>query len=146
MIGVADIARRFGGIEQSLLERMLHHDFRLPSPARQGAPGFCQAHRLDIPRQCQSVNRPSELANQPVIHAECKGAAFDALQELGLLQWFDTRSSTTPFEQDPRPLLKLHGISGRVDYAWVAAVENWRELVGPEVSVEVDAMTKSNGR
>ena len=37
---------------------------------------------------------------------------------------------------------KLHGISGRVYYAWVAAVENWRELVWPEVSVEVDAIDK----
>jgi len=34
----------------------------------------------------------------------------------------------------------LHGISGRIDYAWVAAVENWRELVGPEVSARVDAI------
>jgi hypothetical protein len=42
------------------------------------------------------------------------------------------RSSSTPFKQDPRPLLKLHGISSRIDYAWVAPVGNWRELVAPE--------------
>src|SRR5215468_1715642 len=53
---------------------------------------------------------------------------------------FDARSSTTPFKQDPRPLLRLHGIGGRIDYAWVAPVENWRALVGPEVSAEVDAI------
>jgi Asp-tRNA(Asn)/Glu-tRNA(Gln) amidotransferase A subunit family amidase len=29
------------------------------------------------------------------LYAECKGADLDALQELGLLQWFDARSSTT---------------------------------------------------
>jgi hypothetical protein len=34
----------------------------------------------------------------------------------------------------------LLGLSGRIDYAWVAAVENWRELVGPEVSAKVDAV------
>ena len=74
------------------------------------------------------------------LYAECKGADLDALQELGLLEWFDARSSTTPFKQDPRPLLRLHGISRRIDYAWVAAAENWRELVGPEVSAKVDAI------
>jgi hypothetical protein len=62
------------------------------------------------------------------------------LQELGLLEWFDARSSTTPFKQDPRPLLKLHGISSRTDYGWVGVVENWRELVGPEVSAKIDAI------
>ena len=82
----------------------------------------------------------ARLSRDRRLYAECKGADLDALQELGLLQWFDARSSTTPFKQDPRPLLKLHGISGRIDYAWVAAVENWRELVGPEVSAKVDAI------
>ena len=62
------------------------------------------------------------------------------MQELGLLQWFDARSSTTPFNEDLRAFLKLHEIGGRIDYAWVAAVENWRALVGPEVSAEVDAI------
>jgi hypothetical protein len=62
--------------------------------------------------------------------AECNGADLDALQKLDLLQWFDARSSTTPFKQDLRLFLKLHGVGSRIDYAWVAAVENWRELVG----------------
>ena len=48
--------------------------------------------------------------------------------------------STTPFKEDLRAFLRLHGLSGRIDYAWVAAVETWRELVGPEVSVKVDAI------
>ena len=74
------------------------------------------------------------------LYAECKGADLEALQKLGLLQWFDARSSPTPFKADLRAFLKLHGISGRIDYAWVGAVENWRELVGPEVSVRVDAI------
>jgi hypothetical protein len=82
----------------------------------------------------------ARLSRNRGLYAECKGADLDALQELGLIQWFDVRSSTTPFKQDPRPLLRLHGISGRIDYAWVAAVENWRELVGPEVSAKVDAI------
>jgi hypothetical protein len=82
----------------------------------------------------------AQLSRDRGLYAECKGADLDALQELGLLQWFDARSSTTPFKQDPRPLLRLHDISGRIDFAWVAAVENWRELVGPEVSAKVDAI------
>ena len=84
----------------------------------------------------------AQLSRDRRLYAECKGAELDALQELGMLQWFDARSSTTPFKQDPRPLLRLHGISGRIDYAWVAAVENWRELVGPEISAKIDAIDK----
>jgi hypothetical protein len=84
----------------------------------------------------------ARLSRDRRLYGECKGADLDALQKLGLLQWFDARSSTTPFKQDPRPLLRLHGISGRIDYAWVAAVENWREVVGPEASAEVGAIDK----
>ena len=76
------------------------------------------------------------LSRDRRLYAECKGADLDALQKLGLLQWFDARSSTTPFKEDLRSFLKLHGVGGRIDYAWVAAVENWRELVGPEVSCQ----------
>jgi hypothetical protein len=85
----------------------------------------------------------AQLSRDRGLYAECKGADLDALQELDLLQWFDARSSTTPFKQDPRPLLRLHGISGRIDYAWVAAVANWRELVGPEVSAKVDEIEET---
>ena len=88
----------------------------------------------------------ARLSRDRGLYAECKGADLDALQELGLLQWFDARSSTTPFKQDPRPLLRLHGISGRIEYAWVAAVENWRDLVGPEVSAKVDAIDEFSKR
>jgi hypothetical protein len=88
----------------------------------------------------REIHLLARLARDRGLYAECKSADLDALQGLGLLQWFDTRSSTTSFKQDPRPLLRLHGISGRIDYAWVAAVENWRELVGPEVSAKVDAI------
>ena len=80
------------------------------------------------------------LSRDRRLYAECKGADLDALQELGLLQWFDARSSTTPFKEDPRPLFKLLGISGRIDFFWVETVENWRELVGPEVCARVDAI------
>ncbi len=62
------------------------------------------------------INLLAQLSRDHGLYAECKGADLDALQELGLLQWFDARSSTTPFKQDPRPLLKLHEISGRIDY------------------------------
>ena len=82
----------------------------------------------------------ARLSRDRRLYAECKGADFDALHELGLLQWFDARSSTTPFNEDLRLFLKLHGVSRRIDYAWVAAVENWRELVGPELSAKVDAI------
>jgi hypothetical protein len=85
----------------------------------------------------------AQLSRDRGLYAECKCAELDALQKRGLLQWFDARSSTTPFNEDPRPLLRLHGISGRIDYGWVAAVENWRELVGPEVAAKVDGTTKS---
>ena len=88
----------------------------------------------------KEIHLLAQLSRDRGLYAECKGADLEALQEHGLLQWFDARSSTTPFKQDPRPLLRLHGISGRIDYAWVAAVENWRELVGREVSAKVDAM------
>src|SRR5215469_4631090 len=82
----------------------------------------------------------ARLSRDRGLYAECKGADLDALQELGLLEWFDARSSTTPFKEDLRAFLKLHGIGGRIDYAWVAAVANWRALVGPEVSAKVDAV------
>jgi len=82
----------------------------------------------------------ARLSRDRRLYAECEGADLDALQELGLLQWFDARSSTTPFKEDPRPLFRLLLFSGRIDYFWVAPVENWRELVGPEVSAKVDAI------
>jgi hypothetical protein len=82
----------------------------------------------------------AQLSRDRRLYAECKGAVLDALQELALLQWFDARSSTTPFKDDPRALFKLLGISGRIDYFWVETVENWRGLVGPEVSAKVDAI------
>jgi hypothetical protein len=88
----------------------------------------------------KEIHLLARLSRGRGLYAECKGADLDALQELGLLEWFDARSSTTPFKQDPRPLLRLHGISGRIEYAWVAVVEHWRELVGPEVSARVDAI------
>ena len=82
----------------------------------------------------------ARLSRDRRLYAECKGADLDALQKLGLLQWFDARSSTTPFKEDPRPLFRLLLFSGRIDYFWVEPVENWRELVGPEVSAKVDAI------
>ncbi len=82
----------------------------------------------------------ARLSRDRRLYAECNGADFDALEELGLLQWFDARSSTTPFKQDLRLFLKLYGVGSRVDYAWVGVVENWRELVGPEISAKVDAI------
>jgi hypothetical protein len=88
----------------------------------------------------KGIHLLARLSRERGLYAECKGADLDALQELGLLQWFDARSSTTPFKQDPRPLLRLHGIDRRIDYAWVAAVENWRELAGPEISAKVAAV------
>jgi hypothetical protein len=82
----------------------------------------------------------AQLSRDRGLYAECKGTDLDASQELGLLQWFDARSSTTPFKQDPRPLFKLLLMSGRIDYFWVEPVENWRELIGPGVSAKVGAM------
>src|SRR5215471_4864594 len=88
----------------------------------------------------KEIHLLARLSQDRGLYAERRGADLDALQKLGLLQWFDARSSTTPFNEDLRAFLKLHRISGRIDYAWVAAVENWRELVGPEVSARVDAI------
>jgi hypothetical protein len=88
----------------------------------------------------KKIHLLARLSRDRGLYAECKGADLDGLQELGLLEWFDTRSSTAPFAQDPRPLLRVHGISGRIDYACIGPVENWRELVGPEVSAQVDAI------
>src|SRR5215469_1669760 len=48
----------------------------------------------------------ARLSRDRGLYAECKGADLDALQQLGLLQWFDARSSITPFEHDPRPRLE----------------------------------------
>ena len=88
----------------------------------------------------KEIHLLAQLSRRRGLYAECKGADLDRLQKVGLLQWFDARSSTTPFKEDLRAFLKLHGVSGRIDYAWVAAVEDWRALVGPEVSAEVDAI------
>jgi len=90
----------------------------------------------------KKIHLLARLSRDRSLYAECKGADLDALQKLGLLQWFDARSSTTPFKEDLRPLLKLWGISGRTDYAWVGAADNWRELVRPEVTAKVDAIDK----
>jgi hypothetical protein len=84
----------------------------------------------------------TRLSRDRRLYAECKGADLDALEKVGLLQWFDARGSTTPFNEDPRPLFRLLLFSGRIDYFSVASVENWRELVGPEVSAKVDAINE----
>jgi hypothetical protein len=88
----------------------------------------------------KEIHLLARLARDRRLYAECKGADLDALQRVGLLQWFDARSSTTPFKEDPRPLFRLLLFSGRIDYFWVEPVENWRELVGPEISAKVDAI------
>ena len=88
----------------------------------------------------KEIHLVARLSQRRGLYAECKGADLETLQKLGLLQWFGARSSTTPFKEDLRAFLKLHGISGRIDYAWVAVVESWRALVGPEVSARVDAI------
>jgi len=62
----------------------------------------------------------ARLSRDRRLYAECKGADLDALQELGLLEWFDAHSSTTPFKEDPRPLFRLLLFSGRIDYFWLA--------------------------
>jgi hypothetical protein len=46
------------------------------------------------------------------------------------------------FKEDPRPVFKLLLMRGRIDYLWVESVENWRQLVGPEVAAKVDAIDK----
>jgi len=61
----------------------------------------------------KGIHLLARLSRDRGLYAECKGADLDALQELGLLQWFDARSSTTPFKEDPRPLFRLLLFSGR---------------------------------
>lgn len=82
----------------------------------------------------------AQLSRDRRLYAECKGATLEALQKRGLLQWYDARSSTTPFKEDPRPLLRLLLFGGKIDYFWVEPVENWRRLVGPEVAAKVDGI------
>jgi hypothetical protein len=88
----------------------------------------------------KEIHLLARLSRDRGLYAQCKGDDLDALQELGLLQWFDARSSTTLFKEDPRPLFKLLLMSGRIDYFWVEPVENWPGLVGPGVSAKVDAI------
>ena len=88
----------------------------------------------------KEIHLLARLSRDRRLYAECKGADLDALQKLGLLQWYDARSSTTPFKEDPRPLFRLLLFSGRIDYFWIEPVENWRELVGPEASAKLDAL------
>jgi hypothetical protein len=82
----------------------------------------------------------ARLSRDRRLYAECKGADLDALERVGLLQWFDARSSTTPFKEDPRPWFRLLLFSGRIDYLWVEPIEDWRELVGPDISARVDSI------
>ena len=91
----------------------------------------------------KEIDLLAQLARHRRLYADCHGAELDALQKLGLLQWFDARSSTTPFNQDLRLFLKLYGVGSRVDYAWVAAVDNWRALVGPDISARIDALAEN---
>ena len=88
----------------------------------------------------KEIHLLARLSSERCLYAECKGANLEELQKLGLLQWFDARSSTTPFKEDPRPLFRLLLISDRIDYFWVEPVENWPELVGPEIAAKVDAI------
>jgi hypothetical protein len=88
----------------------------------------------------EDIHLLARLSRNRHLYAECKGADLDALQGLGLLQWFDTRSSSTPFKEDPRPLFKLLGISSRIGFFWVGAVENWRSLARRKVSASIDAI------
>ena len=85
----------------------------------------------------KEIHLLARLSRNRRLYAECKGTDLDRLQKLGLLQWFDARSSTTPFREDPRPLFRLLLCGGRIDYCWVETVENWRELVGPQVAARV---------
>ena len=87
----------------------------------------------------KEIHLLAQLSRGRGLYAECKGAGLEALQRGGLLLWFDARSSSTPFREDPRPLFRLLLMNGRVDYFWIEPVENWRELVGPEASAKVDA-------
>jgi hypothetical protein len=90
----------------------------------------------------KEIHLLARLSRDRSLYAECKGAALDALQELGLLEWFDTRSSTTPFRQDPRPLLRLHGVSGRMHYAWVGVAEIGASLSGKKFLLRLTRSTK----
>ena len=93
----------------------------------------------------KEIRRLARLSRDRGLYAECKGADLDALQELGLLQWFDARPSTMPFKEDPRPLFKLLGITGRIDFFWVETVETGASLSGQKSLLRLTQSTKSNG-
>ena len=46
----------------------------------------------------KEIHLLARLSRNRRLYADCKGTDLDALQELGLLQWFDARSSTTPLQ------------------------------------------------
>ena len=65
----------------------------------------------------KQIHLLAQLSRNRGLYAECKGADLDALQELGLLEWFDARSSTTPFSNKiPVHYRNCIGISDRIDY------------------------------
>ena len=52
----------------------------------------------------------ARLSRDRRLYAECKGADLDALEKVGLLQWFDARSSTTPFKERSAPTVQIASI------------------------------------
>src|ERR1700752_2210901 len=74
----------------------------------------CRSDTMEL--TVKEIHLLSRLSRDRGLYAECKGVDLDALQKLDLLQWFDARSSTTPFKEDPRPLFRLLLFSGRIYY------------------------------
>jgi hypothetical protein len=63
----------------------------------------------------KEIHLLARLSRRRGLYAECKGADLDSLQKLGLLQWFDARSSTTPFKEDLRAFFKcMESMAGSI--------------------------------
>ena len=93
----------------------------------------------------EKIHLLARLSRDRSLYAECKGAALDALQELGLQNGFDTRSSTTPFRQDPRPFLRLLSGAGWIMLG-LELQKIGASLSGKKFLLRLTRSTKSNGR
>jgi hypothetical protein len=87
----------------------------------------------------KKIHLLARLSRDRGLYAECKGADLDGLQELGLLEWFDTALVHCAVCTRSASTAESAWYQWQ-DYACIGPVENWRELVGPEVSAQVDAI------
>jgi hypothetical protein len=92
----------------------------------------------------KEIHLLARLSRDRGLYAECKGADLDALQKLGLIEWFDTRSSTTPFKSASTAEIAVSvagSIISGLDLQKIGA-----SLSGKKFLLRSTRSTKSNGR